>query len=121
MNETTKVNIDMKLEELSKYLKIDTSEHDCRDQFEKELKGARLSHKIYRAFGIILMAGAGLLLIITFIAKGETILGIQIKDNYFYYFMVFIMISNLFIFGGKAELKADRLKTFKLLHDLDKE
>ena len=121
MNEKTKVNIDKKLEELSKYLRIDTAEKDWRDQLSKELKGARLSHKIYRAMGIIFMASSGIFMIVSFFAKGETILGIEIKDNYFFFFMLLVMMSNLFIFGGKAELKMDRLKTFLFLHNLEKE
>lgn len=121
MNEATKVIIDKKLEELGYYLKIDTSERDWRDQLSKELKGARLSFKFYRALGIFIMTVAGVIMMVSFFSKGETILGIEIKDNYFYGFMTFLLTSNMLIFGGKAELKLDRLKTFKLLHDLEKE
>ena len=111
-------NIDDTLYDLGKFLKIDTNEHDWRKQIDKELKGANLSYKIYRVFGLVIMIGAGILMVVTFFTKGEAIFGIEIKEKYFHSLMLVVFISNFFILGGKSQLKLDRLKTFLLLHDL---
>lgn len=121
MNDVDKKLINEKLEEIGKYLKIDSGEKDWRRRINKELKETKFSYLIYRVFGSIIMGGAGIIMIIAFFMKGETIFGIEIKENYFHLSMTIVLISFMFSIGGKSELKLDRIKTFILLHDIDNE
>ena len=63
MNDIDKKLINEKLEEIGKYLKIDSGEKDWRRRINnrrinKELKETKFSYLIYRVFGSIIMGGA---------------------------------------------------------------
>ena len=120
MNESREQIITSKFEELKKNLKINTDENSWQDDLIKELKATSRSYKIYRIIGLIFMGGAGIMLILGFVAEGETIFGILIKEKYYSIGLLIIMIATIFSSVGKLELKKDRIKTFLLLKDLIK-
>lgn len=121
MQNENKQAINSKLEELTKYLKIDTNENSWEYDLHRELKASTIYTNVFRIIGLIVMGGSIIIALIAFGADGGTVLGIEVKEIYFPVFMVIAFLSNLFISHGKMELKKERIKTFLLLKDLNNE
>ncbi len=120
MNEINEQKINSKLEELQKYLKIDTSENSWEYDLQKELKVTNIYFNIFRVIGLIIMVASAIIALIAFFADDLTILGFEIKEIYLPIFFLIAMLFNLLITQGKMELKKDRIKTFLLLKELNK-
>ncbi len=112
--------INSKMDELSKYLKIDTNENGWHDGLVKELKSTNVLYKIYQVIGLGIMIGSAIMAFVSFLIEGELILGLKIKEHFLMAFFTINLISLIFILIGKMELKKERIKTFLLLRDLNK-
>jgi len=120
MQEEQQHIIDSKVDELSKYLKIDTNESGWHDGLVKELKSTNISYKIAKVIGLVFIIGSAIMAFVSFFIEGELILGLKINEHFLMAFFAINLISLIFILIGKFELKKERIKTFLLLRDLNK-
>jgi len=121
MKNENKQTINSKLDELTKYLNIDTNENSWEYDLLRALKATTTYTNVFRIIGQIIMGGSIVIALIALGADGGTVLGIEVKEIYFPVFLVIGLLSNLFISHGKMELKKERIKTFLLLKDLSNE
>ena len=117
MKNENKQTINSKLDELTKYLNIDTNENSWEHDLLRALKATTTYTNVFRIIGQIIMGGSIVIALIALGADGGTVLGIEVKEIYFPVFLVIGLLSNLFISHGKMELKKERIKTFKIFQN----
>jgi hypothetical protein len=114
-------SIKLKIEALTKELKIQGREEDFTLILEKELKKAGRTHSFYRVVGVIILAFSIIMSLVSLIADEGVFLGIEVKPHFYGAFMAVVMTSLIFINVGKLELKKDRLNTLMFLRGLKNE
>ena len=120
MKEESEQTISLKIEELKKDLKVKIEEKDCLENLKKELKSVTISYKISRAVGFLFMGGFAILGLVALAADGDSVLGIEIKNQYLYLSIIVTSVSSVILNTGNARIRMDRIKTFLFLNDLDK-
>lgn len=120
MKEKNEQNICDKIEELKIDLKIKTEEEACLENLNKELKSVTGSYKISRAVGFLFMGGFAILGLVALVADVETVLGVEIKNEYLYVSILVTSISSIILNAGNARIRMDRIKTFIFLNDIGK-
>lgn len=120
MIESNEQIINTKLEELKRYLKVDTTEKDWENKINKEFRAMTVNHKISRIVSFIFVGGFTILGLIALVVDGGSLFGIEIKEQYLYVSILVTSISAIIINVGNMQLKMDRIKTILFLNDLSK-